>query len=74
MKILKTNFKDFLIFESMNFYDRRGFFRELIHQKYIKKKLVFTVVSKSKKNVLRGLHMQVKNHKENMYLLLKVKS
>ncbi|MBD1108785.1 dTDP-4-dehydrorhamnose 3,5-epimerase [Pelagibacterales bacterium SAG-MED50] len=60
MKILKTNFKDFLIFESMNFYDRRGFFRELIHQKYIKKKLVFTVVSKSKKNVLRGLHMQVK--------------
>ena len=29
-------------------------------QKKIKKKLIFTVVSKSKKNVLRGLHMQKK--------------
>jgi len=60
MKISKTKFKGLLIFESSNFYDSRGYFRELTHQKFIKEKLIFTVVSKSKKNVLRGLHMQTK--------------
>ncbi len=60
MKISKTRFKGLLIFESSNFYDSRGYFRELTHQKFIKEKLIFTVVSKSKKNVLRGLHMQTK--------------
>ena len=60
MKISKTKFKGLLIFESSNFYDNRGYFRELTYQKYIKEKLIFTVVSKSKKNVLRGLHMQTK--------------
>ena len=60
MKITSNNFKDLLIFQSNHFYDSRGFFRELMIQKKIKKKLIFTVVSKSKKNVLRGLHMQKK--------------
>ena len=60
MKITSNNFKDLLIFQSKHFYDSRGFFRELMIQKKIKKKLIFTVVSKSKKNVLRGLHMQKK--------------
>ena len=60
MKILKTKFKDLLVFKSKNFYDNRGYFRELALEKKIKKKLVFTVVSRSKKNVLRGLHMQKK--------------
>ena len=58
MKIKKTKFKDLLVFQSENYYDNRGLFRELGLEKYIKKKLIFTVVSKSKKNVLRGLHMQ----------------
>ena len=60
MKIKLNNFKDLLIFQSKQFYDSRGFFRELMIQKKIKKRLIFTVVSKSKKNVLRGLHMQKK--------------
>lgn len=60
MKLKKTKFKDLLVFQSENFYDNRGLFRELGLEKYIKKKFVFTVVSKSKKNVLRGLHMQKK--------------
>ena len=60
MKILKTNFKGVLIFKSKNFNDNRGYFREMAHQKNINEKLIFTVVSKSKKNVLRGLHMQTK--------------
>jgi dTDP-4-dehydrorhamnose 3,5-epimerase len=67
MKIKKTKFKDLLIFSSKNFYDKRGLFRELTIQKLIKEKLVFTVISKSKKNVLRGLHMQKKN-KQGKYL------
>tara|TARA_B100001057_G_C22586213_1_gene847159 strand:- start:182 stop:700 length:519 start_codon:yes stop_codon:yes gene_type:complete len=60
MKIIKTKFKNLLVFKSKNFYDNRGYFRELAIEKIIKKKLIFTVVSKSKKNVLRGLHMQKK--------------
>ncbi len=60
MKIIKTKFKDLLLFNSKNFYDNRGFFREILIEKIIKKKFKFTVVSKSKKNVLRGLHMQRK--------------
>ena len=60
MKIIKTRFKDFLIFKSKNFYDIRGYFREVLIEKLIKKKFKFIVVSKSKKNVLRGLHMQKK--------------
>ena len=60
MKILKTKFKGLLIFKSKNFIDKRGYFREIAHQKKINEKLIFTVVSKSKKNVLKGLHMQTK--------------
>jgi len=67
MKIIKTKFKELLIFESKNFIDNRGYFRELTIEKIVKKKLVFTVVSKSKKNVLRGLHMQ-KNNMQGKYL------
>ena len=67
MKILQTNFKELIIFESANYFDKRGYFRELSLQKNIKKKLVFTVVSKSKKNVLRGLHMQ-KKKKQGKYV------
>jgi dTDP-4-dehydrorhamnose 3,5-epimerase len=67
MKIIKTKFKELIIYESKNFIDNRGYFRELTIEKIIKKKLVFTVVSKSKKNVLRGLHMQ-KNNMQGKYL------
>ena len=71
MKIIKTKFKDLLIFESKNFYDKRGHFRELSIQKLIKQKLIFTVVSKSKKNVLRGLHFQKKKPQGKYLSVLK---
>ena len=60
MKIIKTKIKDLLVFESINFYDNRGYFREVLLEKLIKKRFKFTVISSSKKNVLRGLHMQKK--------------
>ena len=58
MKKIKTNFKDLFIVKGMTHIDNRGFFRELIHQKIVPQKIIFTVVSKSKKNDLRGLHFQ----------------
>ena len=61
MKIYKTNFKDLVIIKSKNFKDSRGFLREISLEKYLKKKLIFTIFFNSKKNVLRGLHMQTKN-------------
>ena len=67
MKIHKTKFKNLLVFKSNNFFDNRGYFRELALEKKIKKKLIFTVMSKSKKNVLRGLHMQ-KKLKQGKYI------
>ena len=61
MKIQKTKFKDLFVIQSERFLDNRGYFRELLLERSIKKKLNFFVVSKSKKNVARGLHFQLKN-------------
>jgi dTDP-4-dehydrorhamnose 3,5-epimerase len=60
MKILKTSFKDLLIIENQKFIDNRGYFREILVEKKLKKKFPFNVVSMSKKNVIRGLHYQKK--------------
>ena len=61
MKILKTPFKDLIIIKNKKFIDNRGYFRELLVEKDIKKKFPFNVISMSKKNVIRGLHYQKKN-------------
>ena len=58
MKILKTKFKGLLIYQKDSFKDSRGYFRELYLQKHFKNKFPFDVMSYSKKNVLRGLHLQ----------------
>lgn len=60
MKILKTPFKDLLIIKNQKFKDNRGYFREILVEKNLKKKFPFNVVSVSKKNVIRGLHYQRK--------------
>ena len=67
MIVKKTKIKDLLVYESKNFYDKRGLFRELALEKLIKKRFIFSVVSKSKRNVLRGLHMQ-KKFKQGKYV------
>ena len=73
MKIKKTKFKNLLIFYGVKFLDSRGEFRELILQKYLKKKIIFTVFSKSKKRVLRGFHIQKKNMQGKFLTVLKGK-
>lgn len=49
------------IFKSKHFYDSRGYFVEIFKKKLLKKNLIFSCISHSKKNVLRGLHLQLKN-------------
>ena len=73
MKKIKTDFKDLYIIKGKSFYDDRGFFRELYKQKLISKRIIFTVVSKSKKGVLRGLHYQTKNQQGKYLSVLKGK-
>jgi dTDP-4-dehydrorhamnose 3,5-epimerase len=58
LKVKKNNFKDLLIVEGVSHLDNRGYLREILIEKIIKKKFKFHIVSKSKKNVIRGLHFQ----------------
>lgn len=60
MKIIKTKFKDLLIIKRPTHNDNRGFLKELFEQNKIKKKFIFDYFSLSKKNVIRGLHLQLK--------------
>ena len=60
MKIIKTKIKDLLIIKTDIYRDRRGFFKEVEKYKILKKKFIFDCFSFSKKNTLRGLHLQKK--------------
>ena len=66
IKLKKNKFKDLIVVEGVQFNDQRGYLREVLIEKKIKKRFKFQIVSKSKKNVLRGLHYQKKNRKENL--------
>ncbi len=61
MKLIKTGFKDLVIIKTTNYSDNRGFFKEVYKEKLKKKKFIFDCMSVSKKNVIRGLHLQTKN-------------
>ena len=73
MKIIKTKFKDLLIYQKETFKDKRGYFRELYLQKHFSEKFPFDVMSFSKKNVLRGLHLQSKKSQSKLITVLKGK-
>tara|TARA_B100001059_G_scaffold208126_1_gene220168 strand:- start:718 stop:1251 length:534 start_codon:yes stop_codon:yes gene_type:complete len=73
MKIIKTKFKDLLIYDKKTFRDKRGYFRELYIKKHFKTKFPFDVMSFSKKNVLRGLHLQLKNSQAKLITVLQGK-
>ena len=61
MKIIKTKIKDLIILKTEIYRDKRGFFKEVEKNKTTKQNFVFDCFSYSKKNVLRGLHIQKKN-------------
>ena len=67
MKKIKTKFKDLLIIQNKNFKDNRGYFKELYKETFLNKKFPFMVMSYSKKNVLRGMHIQ-KNKQQGKYV------
>lgn len=63
MKIVELNVKDALLFESPKYVDQRGYFLESYNKKTFRLGYDFVQDnhSSSTRNVLRGLHYQIKN-------------
>ena len=60
MKIKNVYISGLKIIKTKMFFDKRGFFKEIFKNNLIKKNFKFDVMSLSKKNVIRGLHIQTK--------------
>ena len=71
--IKKTKFKDLVLIDNVSFKDNRGYFRELLKEKDLNRKFPFLVMSFSKKNVIRGLHLQTKNSQGKFISVIKGK-
>ena len=69
--IVKKKFKDLFITKNKIFKDNRGYFKELLRENIIKKKFSFLVMSYSKKNVIRGLHLQTQNSQGKFVTVIK---
>ena len=72
-KIIQTELEGILILKNTSFVDKRGIFRELWSKHKFNEfslNLNFTQdnFSISKKNVVRGLHMQIKPHEQIKYV------
>ena len=62
MKLIKTKFINGpKILKTKIFRDNRGFLKETFQNKVINRKFPFDIMSFSKRNVLRGLHIQTVN-------------
>ena len=62
MKLLKTKIDGLYLIKTKIYGDKRGFLKETFRNNLINKiNFPFDVMSYSKKNVLRGLHLQTKN-------------
>jgi len=73
MKVTKTSFKDLIIIKNKSYKDERGYFKELLRENEIKKKFPFLVMSYSKKNVIRGLHLQQRKSQGKFVTVIKGK-
>ena len=71
--MIKSNFKDLFLIKNKNFKDQRGYFKEIIRENKLKKKFPFLVMSFSKQNVVRGLHIQTKNSQGKFVTVIKGK-
>ena len=71
--IKKTKFKDLVVHINKPYKDKRGYLKELFKENKLKKKFVFSILSYSKKKVLRGLHIQTKNPQGKYISVLKGK-
>ena len=74
MKIVNTKFQGLKIIKGINYYDNRGYFRETFKNSFFQnKKFVFWCMSKSKKNVIRGLHLQKEFRQDKFVSVVKGK-
>ncbi len=74
MKISNTKFRGLLKIKGFNYYDYRGYFREIFKNNlFKKKKFIFWCISKSKKKVVRGLHIQRKVQQDIIVSVIKGK-
>ena len=72
MKIISTKFSGLKVIQSKNYRDNRGLFKEDYKKKFFKNKnFIFGCTSRSKKNVVRGLHLQTKYSQEKYVSVLK---
>lgn len=58
MKLENLRIKGLRLIKSKIYRDKRGFLREIYKNKLLNQPFLFDVMSHSKKNVLRGLHIQ----------------
>ena len=59
MKLENVKINGLKLIKSKIYKDKRGFLREVYKNKILKDKFIFDVMSYSKRNVLRGLHIQI---------------
>ena len=71
--MIKTKLKNLFLIKNKNFKDQRGYFKEIIRENKFKKKFPFLVMSYSKQNVVRGLHIQTKNPQGKFVTVIKGK-
>ena len=71
--LIKTRFKGLFLIKNKKFKDKRGYFKEILKEKDIRKKFLFFVMSFSKKNVIRGIHIQNVNPQGKYISILKGK-
>ena len=74
MKIINTNFHGLKIIKGINYHDKRGYLREIFKNSFLKnEKFIFWCISRSKKNVIRGLHLQKKLQQDKLISVIKGK-
>jgi dTDP-4-dehydrorhamnose 3,5-epimerase len=74
MKILNTKFNGLKIIKGITHHDKRGYFRETFKNNLFKNKnFIFWCMSSSKKNVIRGFHLQKKSQQEKFVSVVKGK-
>ncbi len=71
--IKRTKFKNLFLIKNKTFKDSRGYFKEIIRENKIKAKFPFFVMSYSRKNVIRGIHMQMKKSQGKFITVIKGK-
>ena len=71
MKIINKKFKNLFLLKHNILRDKRGYFKEILRENKINVKFPFIVMSYSKKNVIRGLHLQTEKSQGKFVSVIK---